>query len=84
MYVLMVVTVKFLKEDLHWFCRKRTLTDCGVYMHLNGGVNFFFFPDVDLHFVIHWYRCVYIGIGVCLARMNVVYFMCFFYWVGSV
>ena len=35
----MVAAVKFLNEDLHWFCRKRTLTDGGVYLRLNGGVD---------------------------------------------
>ena len=38
-YVLMVATVNFLNEDLHWFSRKRTLTGGGVYMHLNGGAD---------------------------------------------
>ena len=36
--VLMVVPVSFLNEDLHWFCRKRTLIDGGLYMCFNGGV----------------------------------------------
>ena len=38
-YVLVVVAVNFLNEDLYWFCRKRNLIDDGVYMCLNGGVS---------------------------------------------
>ena len=38
MYVLMVVAVNFLNEDLHWFCGKRALIDGGVYIFLNGDV----------------------------------------------
>ena len=37
-YVSIIVAVKLLNEDLHWFCEKRTSIDCGVYMCLNGGV----------------------------------------------
>ena len=37
-YVLMVVPVSLLNEDLHWFCRKRTLIDGGLYMRFTGGV----------------------------------------------
>ena len=55
MYVLMVVAVNFLIEDLHWFCGKRTLIDGDVYMRLNGGVDS---RVVVLHFGIYWYWCV--------------------------
>ena len=37
-YVLMIVAVNFLNEDLHWFCGKKTLIDGGLYKCLNGGV----------------------------------------------
>ena len=59
MYVLMVVAVNFLIEDLHWFCGKRTLIDGDVYMRLNGGV------DSRIVSLPMWF-CIlgYIGTGV--------------------
>ena len=34
----MDLVVKFRDEDLHWFCRKKTLIDGGVYVCFIGGV----------------------------------------------
>ena len=72
-YVLMVVAVNFLNEDLHWFCGKKTLIDGGVYMCLNGSVGSMWFCILG-----------YIGTSVQLVRVNVAYIMCFFYCVGNI
>ena len=32
-YVLVVVAVNFLNEDLHWFCGRKTSTVGGIHIH---------------------------------------------------
>ena len=55
------VYVFFLNEDLHWFCRKRILTDGGVYMRLKGGVD----SKVASSYPIWICILRYIGTGEC-------------------
>ena len=59
-YVLMVVAVNVLNEDLHWFCGKRALIDDGVYIFLNGGVGSKVASSLPMWFCI----LRYIGTGV--------------------
>ena len=51
-YVLMELAVNFRNEDLHWFSRKRTFIDGGVYMRFNRGVGFRVASSVIMWFCI--------------------------------